>query len=93
VGGLSGIILAPRHAEESMFGSIGFSEILVLFVIALLIFGPRKLPEIARSVGQAMREFKKAGEEVTRSLEEPVEEIRERIQNLDYYDEERQWRS
>jgi hypothetical protein len=40
-----------------------------------------------------MREFKKAGEEVTRSLEEPVEEIRERIQNLEYYDEERQWRS
>jgi sec-independent protein translocase protein TatA len=76
-----------------MFGSIGFSEILVLFVIALLIFGPRKLPEIARSVGQAMREFKKASEEVTRSLEEPVDEIRERIQNLDYYDEERQWRS
>jgi hypothetical protein len=33
------------------------------------------------------------GEEVTRSLEEPVDEIRERIQNLDYYDEERQWRS
>ncbi|MGQ9656940.1 MAG: Sec-independent protein translocase protein TatB [Fimbriimonadales bacterium] len=75
-----------------MFGSIGFSEILVLFVIALLIFGPRKLPEIARSVGQAMREFKKAGEEVTRSFEEPVDEIRERIQNLEY-DEERQWRS
>jgi sec-independent protein translocase protein TatA len=75
-----------------MFGSIGFSEILVLFVIALLIFGPRKLPEIARSVGQAMREFKKASEEVTRSLEEPVDEIRERIQNLEY-DEERQWRS
>jgi len=76
-----------------MFGSVGFSEILVLFVIALLIFGPRKLPEIARSVGQAMREFRKAGEEVKRSLEEPVEEIRERIQNLEYYDEERQWRS
>ncbi|MFN3690267.1 MAG: Sec-independent protein translocase protein TatB [Fimbriimonadales bacterium] len=76
-----------------MFGNIGFSEILVLFVLALLIFGPRKLPEIARSVGQAMREFKKASEEVTRSLEEPVDEIRERIQNIDFYDEERQWRS
>lgn len=76
-----------------MFGSIGFTEIMALFVIALLIFGPRKLPEIARSVGQAMREFKKAGEEVTRSLEEPVDEIRERIQTIDYYEEERQWRS
>ncbi len=73
-----------------MFGSIGFSEIMVLFVLALLIFGPRKLPEIARSVGQAMREFKKAGEEVTRSLEEPVDEVRERLYQLD---EEQRWRS
>jgi len=51
----------------------------VLLVIALLIFGPRKLPEIARSVGQAMREFKKAGEEVTRSLEEPIDELRDEL--------------
>jgi len=65
-----------------MFGSIGFSEIMVLLIIALLIFGPRKLPEIARSVGQAMREFKKAGEEVTRSFEEPLDELRN---DLDRY--------
>jgi TatA/E family protein of Tat protein translocase len=65
-----------------MFGSIGFSEIMVLLIIALLIFGPRKLPEIARSVGQAMREFKKAGEEVTRSFEEPLDELRD---DLDRY--------
>ncbi len=65
-----------------MFGSIGFSEIMVLLIIALLIFGPRKLPEIARSVGQAMREFKKAGEEVTRSFEEPIDELRN---DLDRY--------
>lgn len=76
-----------------MFGSIGFTELMVLFVIALLIFGPRKLPEIARSVGQAMREFKKAGEEVTRSIEEPVDDLRERLQQTIDYDEERQWRS
>ena len=65
-----------------MFGSIGFSEIMVLLIIALLIFGPRKLPEIARSVGQAMREFKKAGEEVSRSFEEPLDELRN---DLDRY--------
>ncbi|MDW8050956.1 MAG: twin-arginine translocase TatA/TatE family subunit [Armatimonadota bacterium] len=75
-----------------MFGSVGFTEILVLFIIALLIFGPRKLPEIARSVGQAMREFKKAGEEVARSIEEPVDDLRQRIQQTLEFDEERQWR-
>ncbi len=65
-----------------MFGSIGFSEIMVLLIIALLIFGPRKLPEIARSVGHAIREFKKTGEEVTRSFEEPIDEMRD---DLDRY--------
>lgn len=73
-----------------MFGSVGFTELLVLFVLALLIFGPKKLPEIARSIGQAMREFKKAGEEVSRSLEEPVEEVRDKIYQ---FDEELRWRS
>ena len=62
-----------------MFGSIGFSELLVLFVLALLIFGPRKLPEIARSIGQA-----------TRSLEEPVEEVREKLYQ---FEEEPPWKS
>jgi sec-independent protein translocase protein TatA len=56
-----------------MFGSIGPAELLLIFVIALLVFGPKKLPEIGRSVGKAMREFKKTSEEIKGRIEEEIE--------------------
>lgn len=43
-----------------MFGSLGAPEILVIFVVALIVFGPSKLPEFGRSLGEAVRGFKKA---------------------------------
>ncbi len=43
-----------------MFGSIGLPEILVVFVIALIIFGPSKLPELGKSLGEAIKGFKKS---------------------------------
>jgi len=43
-----------------MFGSLGTAEILVIFVIALIFFGPSKLPEFGKSLGEAIRGFKKA---------------------------------
>jgi len=45
-------------------GSIGTGEILLIFLIALLLFGPSKLPELGRALGRAVREFKKAETEV-----------------------------
>ncbi len=45
-------------------GSIGFSEILLIFLVILLLFGAKKLPEVARGMGQALREFRKAAKEV-----------------------------
>ena len=45
-----------------MFG-LGFQEILLLFVIALLLFGSKKLPEVGKALGQSIREFKKAFQE------------------------------
>ena len=53
-----------------MFGSIGGTEILVIMVIALLIFGPRKLPELGKSIGRGLSEFKRASNDLKRSLEE-----------------------
>ncbi|MGD1147256.1 MAG: TatA/E family twin arginine-targeting protein translocase [Thermoanaerobaculaceae bacterium] len=55
-----------------MFGSIGLPELLLIFVIALLLFGPRKLPEIGKSLGKAMNEFKRASNDLQRSLEEEI---------------------
>lgn len=55
-----------------MFGSIGFPELVLIFVVALLLFGPRKLPEIGRSVGKAMGEFRRASNDLQRTLEEEV---------------------
>lgn len=46
------------------FGSIGMTELLIIFGILLLVFGGKKLPELARGLGKSMREFKKAASEV-----------------------------
>jgi sec-independent protein translocase protein TatA len=53
-----------------MFGSIGMPELIIIFVIALIIFGPRKLPELGRSLGKSLAEFKRASNELKNTLEE-----------------------
>jgi sec-independent protein translocase protein TatA len=62
-----------------MFGSIGMPELVIILVIALIIFGPRKLPELGRSLGRSIGEFKKASNELRSTLEEEIriEETRE----------------
>ena len=52
--------------------NLGFPELVVIFVIALLVFGPRKLPELGRSLGKSLAEFKKATNELKRTWEEEV---------------------
>jgi TatA/E family protein of Tat protein translocase len=56
-----------------MFGNIGFPELLVIMTIALLIFGPRKLPEIGRSIGKAMREFRRTSDEIREKIEDEIQ--------------------
>ena len=55
-----------------MFGSIGMPELIIILVIALIIFGPRKLPELGRSLGRSIGEFKKASNELRNTLEEEI---------------------
>jgi len=55
-----------------MFGSIGMPELISIFVIALIIFGPRKLPELGKSLGKSLAEFKKASNELRNTLEEEI---------------------
>jgi TatA/E family protein of Tat protein translocase len=55
-----------------MFGSVGPTELILIFIIALLVFGPKKLPEVGKSVGKAIREFKKASEEIKGRIEDEI---------------------
>jgi sec-independent protein translocase protein TatA len=63
-----------------MFGSIGMPELIVIFFLALIIFGPRKLPELGRSLGKSLNEFKRASNELRSSLEEEIRVEEQRSQ-------------
>ena len=62
-----------------MFGSLGGSELLLVLVLALLLFGPRRLPQIGRTIGKGLAEFRRATNELKSNLEREVraDEIRE----------------
>jgi TatA/E family protein of Tat protein translocase len=53
-------------------GSLGWQEILVIFILALIIFGPRKLPELGKSLGKGLAEFKRASNELKQTWEEEI---------------------
>lgn len=56
-----------------MFG-IGFQEMLIILVVVLIFFGPKRLPDLAKSLGKGIAEFKKASEEVRKGIDEAVRE-------------------
>jgi TatA/E family protein of Tat protein translocase len=60
-------------------GNIGMPEILLIMVIALIIFGPRKLPELGRSLGQSLAQFRRASEDFKRQWEDEVDLERHRL--------------
>ena len=60
-------------------GQLGFQELLIIFVIALLVFGPKKLPELGKSLGKGLREFKKATDDLKSNWEEQVREVEDPI--------------
>ena len=56
-----------------MFG-IGFQEMLIILVVVLIFFGPKRLPDLAKSLGKGIAEFKKASDEVRKGIEDAVKE-------------------
>lgn len=56
-------------------GNIGFPELVVIFVVALLVFGPKRLPELGRSLGRGIQEFRRATSGVRETIEREIENV------------------
>jgi Tat protein translocase TatB subunit len=56
-----------------MFGTLGGPELILIFIVGLVVFGPRKLPEIGKSVGKMIGEFRRASADFQRTIEDEVE--------------------
>jgi TatA/E family protein of Tat protein translocase len=63
-----------------VFGSLGFAEILFILVLALLVFGPRRLPEVGRTLGKTLREFRRATSDLKRSVEREMVELEREVE-------------
>lgn len=69
-----------------MFGTLGGPELILIFIVGLVVFGPRKLPEIGRSIGKMIGEFKRASADFQRTVEDEVEteKLRKEIASAEY---------
>lgn len=67
-----------------MFGSIGFPEIVMIMLVALMLFGPKKLPEIAKLIGNTVRDFKKTINDAKSTIQEEIDkaDIGDDIKNI-----------
>jgi TatA/E family protein of Tat protein translocase len=64
-------------------GTLGFPEIVVIVIIALVVFGPKKLPELSRTIGKALAEFRKASGELRSAMENEMREPERHTSELD----------
>lgn len=55
-----------------MFGPLGVPELIIIFVVALIVFGPRKLPELGKSLGKGLSEFKRASNDLRNTLDDEI---------------------
>jgi TatA/E family protein of Tat protein translocase len=69
-----------------MFGTLGGPELILIFIVGLVVFGPRKLPEIGKSLGKMIGEFKRASADFQRTVEDEVEseKLKKEIASSDY---------
>lgn len=62
--------------------NLGFQELVIIFIIALVIFGPRKLPDLGKSLGKSLAEFKRASNELKRTWEDEVRAESEELKKI-----------
>ncbi len=69
-----------------MFGTLGGPELILIFIVGLVVFGPRKLPDIGKSLGKMIGEFKRASQDFQRTVEDEVEteKMRKEISSAEY---------
>jgi TatA/E family protein of Tat protein translocase len=67
-------------ADSLNFLGIGPGELLLILILALIIFGPRRLPEIGRALGKSIREFRQASEELTEQFREELQAASDELQ-------------
>lgn len=61
---------------------IGFPELLVIFVIALLVFGPKKLPDLGKSLGKGLKEFKRATDDLKSNWDEQIRDVEKHVDDV-----------
>ena len=62
--------------------NLGFQEVVIIFIIALVVFGPRKLPDLGKSLGKSLAEFKRASNELKRTWEDEVRAEDEELKKI-----------
>ncbi len=65
-----------------MLSNIGIPGLILILVLALIIFGPKKLPEIGRAFGQTLKEFKKSTRELTSDVMDEVDDVRKEVKEV-----------
>ena len=63
-------------------GQLGFPELILIFIIALLVFGPKKLPELGKSLGKGLKEFKRASEELKSNWDEHIKDVEKSVDDV-----------
>lgn len=71
------IMLAAVSGRFLLIGPFGWSELIIVLVLILIFFGPKRLPDVAEAIGKSLRKFKKASKDIKDEVESSTDEITE----------------
>ncbi len=77
----AGLFRAAEEGEGRTMGTVGVQEMVVIFLVALVLFGPKKLPELGRTIGKAITEFRRASNDLKATFEREMHAARARDPN------------